>query len=311
MKRGTGWRIFGLGLILLIGGGIINLGINNEVWVTRYAIESKKIGAELDGYKILQMTDIHSIRSQKQREKIVEKVKKEKPNIILITGDLVDSDYYSENNGWYLDGKIDVVEEETLRFMGELRALAEVYYVYGNHEMVLLDDPLNNRFKVTLEEMGVEVLNNRVVKIFKEDEIINLVGVQDPITLYKDEKYADIEGNNRKRVQTILDDLMIYGKEVSADNFTILLSHRPEYFDLYLDYEIDLAMTGHTHGGVVRLPFVGGLYAHPQGWFPKYSAGIYESGNFKMILSRGIGYSKVPVRIFNPPEIVVVTLKEG
>ena len=311
MKRGTGWRIFGLGLILLIGGGIINLGINNEVWVTRYAIESKKIGAELDGYKILQMTDIHSIRNQKQREKIVEKVNKEKPNIILITGDLVDSDYYSEKNGWYLDGKIDVVEEETLRFVGELRALAEVYYVYGNHEMVLLDDPLNNRFKVTLEEMGVEVLNNRVVKIFKEDEIINLVGVQDPITLYKDEKYADIEGNNRKRVQTILDDLMIYGKEISADNFTILLSHRPEYFDLYLDYEIDLARTGHTHGGVVRLPFVGGLYAHPQGWFPKYSAGIYESGNFKMILSRGIGYSKVPVRIFNPPEIVVVTLKEG
>lgn len=286
---------------------VINVVLNSNIFVTKYEIDNNKISGEISGYKIVQLTDIHSIRSNSQKDKIVNKVKKQNPDVIFLTGDLVDSDYYSEQDLKYREGKIDVVEGLTIEFVRELVDICDVYYVYGNHEMILLDDPINNKFKVGLEELGVKILNNRIDTINVGDSTINLIGVQDPATLYKDDRYAYLEGNSENKTKIILDDLFSENL-IDEDNFTILLAHRPEYLELYSDYKIDLVFSGHTHGGVIRLPFIDGVYAHPQGLFPKYSVGFYEEGGTDMILSVGIGYSKIPVRVFNPPEIVVVTL---
>ena len=293
---------------------VINYFINQNIVITKCNITHYKIPEKFDEYKILQLTDIHSIRSTKQKDKIITKVKEANPNAIFITGDLIDSEYYTNENNKYNAKEIEFPDQLTVNFVKELTEMTTVYWIYGNHEMMLLDDPENNVFKIALEEMGVILLNNKIQDITIDSQSIRLVGVQDPATLYKDEKYATVGENNQDKVKQILDDLF-YGEEnkskMEGEKYTILLSHRPEYFKLYSEYQIDLALTGHTHGGIVKIPEVGGLYAHPQGWFPAYSSGAYQTENFQMLVGAGLGYSKIPIRIFNPPEIIEINLYNG
>lgn len=298
-------------IILLAILVTFNMILNKSIFVKEYEVKSEKISENFEGYKIVQITDIHSIRNEIQLEKIINKVKKQKPNLICVTGDLIDSDFYSIQNSLYQNNEIKQIEELTVKFMSELVKITETYYIYGNHEMMLLDDPENNSFKCDLEKIGVKILNNKIHVLEKDGESINLIGIQDPATLYKDKKYAYVGNSNKERVQNILNDLFIEIPEENIKNFTLLLSHRPEYFELYDKYEIDLALTGHTHGGIVKLPIIKGIYAHPQGWFPKYSYGIYKTNDLTMIINGGVGYSKLPIRIFNPPEITTIILEKN
>lgn len=300
-------------IVILLFIYIINVLINKNIYITKYKISSNKLPIEFDDYKIVQLTDIHSIRDEKQKEDLIENIKTLNPDLICVTGDLIDSPFYSEENIKYEEGKIDIPDKLTIEFMKELLDIADVYYVYGNHEMMLLDDPENNIFKTSLEEAGVKILNNKIDYINIDDKKIQISGIQDPATLYKDKKYAYVGENNQDKVKQILNDLGLDKKDNSETNnseelYNIVLSHRPEYFEMYSEYDIDLLLSGHTHGGIVVLPFVGGIYAHPQGWFPKYTSGIYEKDDFKMIIGRGIGYSGIKLRIFNPPEINEIIL---
>ena len=307
---------------MLIGAGILaglfclNYWMNHQIFVRHMKIESANLPEEFHDFRIVQLTDIHSIRSQEQMEKILKKVRKEQPEIIVVTGDLVDSDYYTNSaNVIAAEAENEVTAEfeiaeaipdiATLQLMEELLAIAPVYMVYGNHEMVLLDDPENNPLKVAMEEAGVVLLNHEKVRLEKNGEFIWLTGVQDPIVLYKDPLFADSGNNNRERLAAELDYVL---EDVKEEDYVVLLSHRPEYFEMYTEYPVDLALTGHAHGGQIRIPFIGGLYAPSQGWFPKYTSGLYEDGDFKMITSRGIGDSKKLMRVFNPPEIISVQL---
>lgn len=237
---------------------------------------------------------------------IVTKIKKIKPDIIVITGDLIDTPYYSKMNNQIIANNEDVIPDEmTVKFINKIIEIAPVYYIYGNHEMMLLDNPDSNVFKVALEDLGVNIINNKTTTIKIGTSQINILGIQDPATLYKDERFAYIDGTKEK-IKAMLDYVVI---DIDTNNFTILLSHRPEYFEIYENYEIDLALTGHVHGGQVRFPIIGGLYAPNQGWFPKYDSGLYKSDSFSMIVNRGIGNSVIPLRVFNSPEIVTITLK--
>jgi hypothetical protein len=278
------------------------------IFVTRYDIHSDKIANTADtAIKIVQMSDIHAIRSERQKDKLVSKIKDEAPDLIFISGDLVDVDHYSEQDSLYQQGKITQIEALTVQFMSELTDIADVYYVYGNHEIQLLDDPDNNHFKLDLENAGVHILNNSVETLTVKDCELNLVGMQDPSTLYKDKKYAYFD-SKEETVQAILDDLLGDNAAFNKGAFTILIAHRPEYFDLFASHDIDLAFTGHTHGGVMIMPFIGSLYSRGEGLFPKYGAGIFTQDDFTMIINRGLAYPGVPLRIFDPPEIVVATL---
>lgn len=292
-------------LIIIFVIFIMNVYLNKQIFITKYTLHTPKT-SHLSNFRMLQITDIHSIRNITQKNKLVNKIKSQNPDIIFVTGDLIDTNYYSTQASLYEQNEIDQIENLTIGFMQELVTFSDVYYIYGNHEMVLLDDPVNNPFKISLEKIGVKFLNNKTEIIKINNSEINLIGIQDPSTLYKDKKYAYIGENNEEKIIAILDDLLLHNSNFDENNFTILLSHRPEYFELYSRYKIDLAFTGHTHGGIIQLPLVGGIYTRKEGIFPKYTAGIYQKNHFQMILSRGIGYAEIPIRLFNPPEIVIV-----
>ena len=289
-------------IVVLLINGIVNKGI----YISYIDTKHNNIPESLVGYKILQITDVHSIRSTEQLEKYVKKIEEENPNVIFITGDLIDAEYYVSENDRYNNKEVGLPDIFTIDFCKELTEIAKVYYVYGNHEMMLLDDPENNVFKTKLESLGITILNNKEEIITLGKESFRLIGLQDPATLYKDKKYAFIGESNKERMDSILHDLFL---DKDENLFTICLSHRPEYFDLYQKYPIDVVFTGHAHGGIARLPFIGGVYAHAQGWFPKYSEGLHiDDDRLNMICGRGIGNSTINFRFMNPPEIVVTTL---
>lgn len=291
---------FGLGICM--GGNYL---ANQSVFITHYEVVNESLPLNFDGFRIVQVTDVHSIRTQEQADLFYEKIVGERPDAVVITGDLVDSTYYEEENKALKEGLSDkMAGQDTIDFISRLAEHYYVYYVYGNHEMILLDDVDNNPFKVAMEELGVIFLNNNGVKITKDDESIYMLGIQDPSTLYKDSDYVSYD-NHLDRINAMMTKVVSLKEE---DLYTVLLTHRPEYFIAYSNYDVDLVLAGHAHGGQVRLPGIGGLYTPVQGWFPEYTEGAFENNNTMMIVGRGIGNTiKIP-RIFNPPEINSIVL---
>ena len=148
---------------------------------------------------------------------------------------------------------------------------------------------------------GVIILDDAQNEINIEGETITLIGVNDP-SFQTDYLFGDSETVMCSKLTELHTD---------GDEFTILLSHRPELFDTYADYNIDLVLSGHAHGGQFRLPFIGGIVAPNQGLFPEYDAGIYTNGGTNMIVSRGIGNSILPLRINNRPEVILIELNSN
>lgn len=303
-------RIFRGVIVFLCLFGCLLLGnylANQQVYITTYEIVDEEIPKAFDGYRIVQVTDVHSIRSQEQADMLFEEIAVQKPDAVVLTGDLLDSTYYTEENTALKAGESDkMAGQDTVDFIARLTEHYYVYFIYGNHEMVLLDDVDNNPFKLAMEEIGVIFLNNDGVKISKNDESIYMLGIQDPATLYKDSDYAEYS-THLERINAMMNNVMALREE---ELYTVLLSHRPEYFEDYAKYSVDLVLTGHAHGGQIRLPGVGGLYAPGQGWFPKYTEGVYVAGEMAMVIGRGIGDSTDFPRIFNPPEINTIILKK-
>lgn len=276
-------------LIMFIG---LTIYQNNSIKVSKEVYKSERLPDEFDGFKVLQLSDLHSQYFGENNKKLIDKIIKESPDLIFITGDLVDYNRFEKRVS------ISLIEE--------IIKVAPIYFVYGNHEMILNDDPENNEFKLALEGLGVNILNNKSTKIIKGDSYINLLGIQDPSTVYKDRRfrYCDTQED------IIREELNIVTSNIKDSEFNILLSHRPEFIDIYSEYtQLDLAFTGHAHGGQFRIPFIGGVYAPNQGFFPKYTAGVHVRDRLTMFISRGLGNSKIPIRIFNTPEIISVTLK--
>lgn len=253
---------------------------NITVMTTNFTISSNRIPASFNNFKIVIISDLHNKEFNNENNTILKQVKKVKPDIIAITGDLVDSNKTDFN--------------KALKLVNQLVKIAPSYFVTGNHE-AWINTKYQELEKLLINE-GVYILNNKVLPISKANEIIKLAGVLDP----------DFSDRNSLAHHRILE-LQINNMNLTND-YTILLSHRPELFDVYVNTNIDLVLSGHAHGGQFRLPFVGGIIAPNQGFFPKYDAGIYQENNTTMIVSRGIGNSIIPIRINNQPEIVSIKL---
>ncbi len=266
-------------IILALLTAIVIIG-NNMIEVTNYKITSENLPTEFNGYKIAQISDFHN---KKKYESILEKLKETAPNIIVITGDFIDSR--------------KTKTEISLSFAKELIKIAPCYYVMGNHESRLTN--IYPDFEKSLKEIGITVLRNEKAILEKNGAEITLIGIDDPRLQgkTKGKEYA---------CQVIKDELSIFNNE---ENYKIVFSHRPEVFEEYVNANIDLALTGHAHGGQAILPFIGGIIAPNQGFFPKYYKGIYQENNTKMIVSRGIGNSLCPIRFNNKPELIVVELE--
>ena len=267
-------------ICLVVISARIVLG-NTNLEITEYYVSSSRIPDPFDGFEFAQISDLHNAEFGDENEDLLVLLSQIKPDVIILTGDLIDSRH------------TDI--EIALDFAGKAAQICPVYYVTGNHESRI---PEYAELKMGLTEAGVTVLENQKVQITKDGESITLLGIQDP-SFRTDYLFGDAESVSRQAITSLQNEY---------DGYTVLLSHRPELFELYVDTGVDLVFSGHAYGGQFRLPFVGGLVAPNQGFFPKYDAGQFVGKNTTMIVSRGVGNSIFPFRINNPPELVVVEL---
>lgn len=256
---------------------------NNQIKLTEYIITSTKVPESFTCFEIAQVSDLHNAELGEENSKLLELLSEVEPHIIVLTGDLIDSRH------------TDI--EIALDFAGKAAQIAPVYYVSGNHEARV---PVYEELNMGLTEAGVTVLENQKVQITRNGESITLMGIQDP-SFRTDYLFGDAESISRQAISELQNE---------SEDFTVLLSHRPELFELYVDTGVDLVFSGHAHGGQFRLPFIGGLVAPNQGFFPKYDAGLFKKENTTMIVSRGLGNSIIPFQINNSPEIVVAELRK-
>lgn len=268
-------------VILLFIIGWIIWG-NKALMINEITIKNEKIPDNFSGFRIAQVSDLHNAEFGKDNKKLLSLLETCEPDIILLTGDLVDS------------RNTDI--EIAISFSEKASAIAPTYYVSGNHEARIdeYEDLIEG-----LENAGVQVLKNESVLLEQSGNSICVAGMEDPrfVTDY-------LFGDSETVAIDVLSELIS-----DEDVFTILLSHRPELFDTYVECKADLVFSGHAHGGQFRLPFIGGIVAPNQGIFPEYDAGQFTKGSTNMIVSRGLGNSILPFRINNRPEIVLVELK--
>lgn len=257
---------------------------NTALELNTYTITSERLPEAFDGYRIAHVSDLHNAEMGKNNEKLLDMLRDAGPDIIAITGDIIDS----RNTN----------VEIALEFTKAAMEIAPCYYVTGNHEARVSE---YDELKEGLIEQGVVVLDDERIELELSGETIALLGVNDP-SFQTDYLFGDSETVMQSKLQEISD---------AENEFTILLSHRPELFEVYADNNMDLVLSGHAHGGQFRLPFVGGLVAPNQGLLPKYDAGLYTEENTNMIVSRGIGNSILPFRFNNRPEVILIELKSS
>ena len=264
----------------------------NTLEVPKYVVENKKVPKEFDGYNIVQISDLHSKLFGENNKKLIQKIKSLNPDIVVVTGDLIDG----ENNNYNV----------ALDFMKEISKLYRVYYIIGNHEQKSLIKKYKDEYKDyfnKLHQIDFVNLDNNKVEIVKGDSNINLYGLTVPYSCYK---YLF---DNQETTSIDIDFLEEKLGKVDREQFNILLAHTPFYFDEYEKWGADLTLCGHVHGGIVRLPLVGGLLSPDRKFFPKYDLGEYIKNKSTMIVSKGLGGSKVLIRVNCKPEIVNIKLK--
>lgn len=264
---------------LTSGALLVAKGLDNRLETTHYTITSDKIPEEFDGFRIVQISDLHASAVPG----LVAEVKKEEPDIIVFTGDLV-HDRGSYNPGIILAKKLALI--------------ADVYFVTGNHDLRRSD---YKEFQDSLDKTGTITLHNESAVLKRDNAVIILSGIEDPISEEKNTITDRIKASIKKIEKT--------------DNYHIVLFHRANHMDSLLNEGFDLIISGHMHGGQVRLPNGRGVCSPKSSWgsgspmlFPKYFAGHYAKSGTDMIVSRGIGNPMIIPRLFNRPEMTVITL---
>lgn len=247
----------------------------DDLEISRYEVKSQKLPESFDGFKIVQLSDLHGAEFGEDGMELVEKVKELEPDIIALTGDFVTD-----------EGDLAAVEKLAARLV----KLCPVYFVSGNHEF---GSGLAVKVRNILERAGVKYLSNEYLTISRGEDGILLGGVEDPLA------YADMLSP---------DELAQKMNDAAPDAFKILLGHRNYWMTEYPELPVDLIFCGHAHGGLIRIPGVGGLIGTDRRLFPDFDAGQFNNGRYTLIVSRGLGNSVPIPRVFNRPEIVCVEL---
>ena len=274
-------------LFTIIAAVIVGLAIwtvwgNSALMLSKLTVKGSNIPKSFDGYRIAQISDLHNTEFGEENEKLIEILQKAEPDMITITGDLIDS------------SKTDI--KVAIAFAKEAVQIAPTYFITGNHEAMVSAQEYAD-LENGLLEAGVNILHDKEIVLEKNEEKLLLVGIDDPA-------YADRASDGGvSMVSETINELF------TTEGYRILLSHRPEFFEQYVDTEVDLVLSGHAHGGQFRLPFVGGLVAPGQGLFPTYDSGLYSKNKTSMVVSRGIGNSIIPMRFNNHPEVVLIELR--
>ena len=293
-------KIISLVLILLILCLVINSIIflpsflfhqNNDLEIDYYNATSNKLPLAFKGYKIIFLSDLH-INDGPIYKNVISQCRNLNPDIIIISGDIVESSTSDQN----------YFVSDVASFAKDIGKIAPVYWITGNYEASL--SPSNfQELKTTLKSCGFTYLDNLTKPISKNGQTINICGINDPLFgIYSQEFKTDIE---KTIVKGFLDKAL--PKNLSS-TYTILAAHRTEYCEFFADSGVDMLLTGHAHGGQIRIPIIGALFAPGQGLFPKYTTGEFKIKSTQLIINRGIGASRIKQRLFNPPEIILITL---
>ena len=273
-------------LIVLVAFAILFALIflqNTLIEVSNYEIKNDKIPKEFNNFKIVHLSDFHSYGFGKGNAKVIKKINDEHPNIIVMTGDMVN--------------KYDKNFEKFLSLAEDLSKSYEIYYILGNHEVRLRKDDLSFVIQ-KLKEFDIKILNDEKITINIKKDYINIYGIDIPLSYYK-------IINKPSNVEEVIIGIL---NKCNEKEYNILLAHNPLYFEAYSKQNIDLTLSGHVHGGMIRLPFIGAILSPERKLFPKYSSGIYEINNKKLLVNRGLGHSRPGIRLFNRREIVSITL---
>ena len=256
---------------------------NKKLKVRKTTLKFDKLPQAFDNYKIAQVSDIHCDRVGHSDLSFIKKIKDFNPDIIVITGDVLDS----------YNNDMDIA----YNILSQLAIIAPCYFVSGNHELRLPEE--YEQLINIMKKLNITYMNNSNLLITKNNESINLVGVED-YNFFKNEDNLNHRANFIKTLEELY----------SPNHFNILLSHRPEKFPIYADIKYNLIFSGHAHGGQWRIPFIGGIFSPSQGFFPKYTNGNYVLKNSTLIVSQGLGNSSFPIRINNRIELVLAILKK-
>ena len=265
-------------IVVLVLAGIAFLAFDVRLRIRRYTIPTDKVTREI---RILLITDLHSCKYGEREEELLQAIAREKPDLLLLGGDIYDDVLPDANVRYFLEG---------------IEGKHPCYYVTGNHEY------WSGRIKKILElfrSHGVNILQGESALVRLGDQELFLGGLDDPSASWYIRNSPDVK-----------EQLEHISQEIPQGKYRILLAHRPESIDLYAKYPFDLVLAGHAHGGQWRIPgLINGVFAPNQGWFPKYAGGKYQVEDTAMIVSRGLARESTRIpRIFNPPELVVITL---
>lgn len=281
----------GIILFLLIYGVFEIIRSNSRLRVSNFTVSSEKLSAIFDGFRIVQISDLHSKLFGKNSHRLLTAVAAQHPDLIVLTGDMVNR-FDHDFSIFYSLAK-------------ELPKQAPTYYILGNHEEVFTAQTRQQLYE-QLASFGVHVLDNDSVTISRGGESIHLYGLWSPLPFYR-------RINKPKTKENTWTTEHICQRLGLADRtkWNLLLAHNPLFFDSYVEWGADLTLCGHVHGGVVRLPWVGGLLSPERKFFPAYDAGRYDRENCTMIVSRGLGNGNPLPRIWNSPQLPVITLHSG
>ena len=280
--------------LLIVVVFLVNKDINKKVVITKKTLTYDNLPKSFDNYKILQISDLHSKEFGEKNKDLIDAIDKIKPDVIMVTGDMFSVTDIGPNT--------DETDLVAYQLLSHLAKDYKIIYVTGNHEegcdtahvienyydRKLKKGDAFSRYVLDLQDKGVIFVSNNEYNLYKNNEYIKIYGVY----------YYSAEINE-----------YIDGISLDKNKFNIILCHDPKYFEKYANMGFNLMLSGHIHGGVIRLPLVGGILDPEIKLFPKYDKGIYKEGNAYMNVSAGLGDSSIK-RFLNPPEINVITLKQ-
>jgi uncharacterized protein len=265
---------------------------NKNLEVTHYTIQSKKLPKSFHGSKFIVIADLHNNTFGKDNFILIQEIDKINPDFIVIAGDLIVG---NDSNDF----------TTTINLLSNLSKKYTIYYGYGNHEQrVIPEGRYKNRqwknYLKKLHQLKIHILENKSMKITKEGDSIEIVGLAIDLHYFRKQGIPDMKVDYLEK---------LVGK-TDKKCYNIVIAHNPVYFKEYIKFGADLVLSGHIHGGMIRLPFLGGLVSPQYELFPKYDAGKFAEEDNVMLVSKGLGTHTIKIRVFNRPELMVVTLEK-
>lgn len=284
-------------VVLVIFLGVV-LAVSAEIYremhrfvISRYRISTSGLSADMPELKAVFLSDLHNKEYGADNRDLVDAIRIEKPDLILIGGDM-------------LVGKPGSSYEKAASFIEKLPSIAPVWYANGNHEQRMRADTQKygeayQRYRERLEKAGVRFLLDENVSVMYQGERLSIAGLEVPEACY----------GRTSRYELKEEEIIRRLGRTEGETFQILMAHPPEYTDVYRKWGADLILSGHLHGGIVRIPFLGAVFTPQFRLFPKYSGGFYREGDTDIVVSKGLGTHTINIRLFNPAELIVLQIK--